>query len=44
MSEAAHTEARRHSVLLTLSWLWVGLPFGYGLVQLVIQSIPLFTG
>ncbi len=30
--------------LLVFSWLFVGLPFTYGLVQLLINVTALFTG
>jgi hypothetical protein len=30
--------------LITLSWLWVGLPLGYGLYELVRKATQLFTG
>ncbi|WP_414636056.1 MFS transporter small subunit [Amycolatopsis sp.] len=31
-------------VLMTVAWLWVGLPFAYGLYQLVLKVIQLFGG
>ncbi|ONK16143.1 MFS transporter small subunit [Streptomyces johnsoniae] len=33
-----------HRRLLVLSWLWVGLPLAYGLVELVRKAAQLFTG
>ncbi|WP_425086180.1 MFS transporter small subunit [Streptomyces hainanensis] len=30
--------------LLALTWLWVGLPLTYGLVELVRKAAQLFTG
>ncbi len=30
--------------LIVLSWLWVGLPLGYGLYELVRKATQLFTG
>ncbi|WP_433871763.1 MFS transporter small subunit [Saccharopolyspora sp. CA-218241] len=30
--------------LLTLSWAWVGLPFAYGLYELILKVAQLFTG
>ncbi|WP_243796047.1 hypothetical protein [Saccharopolyspora gloriosae] len=29
--------------LLTVSWLWVGIPFALGVYQLVIKAAQLFT-
>lgn len=34
---------RRRTTLLILVWLWVGLPFAYGLADLVREIIPLLT-
>lgn len=31
-------------VLLTVAWLWVGLPFAYGVVELMRQAVQLFGG
>ncbi|WP_428837693.1 MFS transporter small subunit [Streptomyces olivaceiscleroticus] len=36
------TSARR--ALLALVWLWVGLPFAYGLYELGLKMKQLFTG
>ncbi|WP_281368591.1 MFS transporter small subunit [Streptomyces boluensis] len=30
--------------LTVLAWLWVGLPLGYGLYELVRKATQLFTG
>ncbi|MGW0711683.1 MFS transporter small subunit [Streptomyces sp. NPDC002643] len=30
--------------LIVLSWLWVGVPLGYGLYELVRKATQLFTG
>ncbi|WP_194238790.1 MFS transporter small subunit [Streptomyces spongiae] len=30
--------------LIAVSWLWVGLPLGYGLYELVQKATQLFTG
>lgn len=30
-------------VLLTVAWLWVGLPFAYGLIQLIAKIPALFS-
>ena len=34
----------RNLVLGTIGWIWVGVPFCYGLVQLVAKIPALFTG
>lgn len=38
------TLIRQRSLLLTVTWLWVGIPFGYSVVELVETVVPLFTG
>ncbi|WP_424923665.1 MFS transporter small subunit [Amycolatopsis acidicola] len=30
--------------LMTLAWLWVGLPFAYGLYELIQKMVQLFGG
>ena len=30
------------SALMVVAWLWVGLPFAYGLYQLIIKVVQLF--
>jgi hypothetical protein len=30
------------SALLVIAWLWVGLPFAYGLWQLIVKVVQLF--
>ncbi|GGP52986.1 MFS transporter small subunit [Streptomyces calvus] len=30
--------------LITFAWLWVGVPLGYGLYELVRKATQLFTG
>jgi hypothetical protein len=32
------------SLLTVVAWLWVILPFGYGLWQLLIKVVQLFSG
>jgi hypothetical protein len=27
---------------MTIAWLWVGLPFAYGLYQLIVKVVQLF--
>lgn len=41
MSEQAST---RNLTLGVIGWLWIGIPFCYGLVQLVLKIPALFTG
>jgi hypothetical protein len=36
--------AQRRTALLVLVWLWVGVPFCYGLVELIIKVSKLFGG
>lgn len=42
MTAARHDGRRRP--LAVLAWAWVGLPFGYGLYELVRKATQLFTG
>jgi hypothetical protein len=32
------------SALMVIAWLWVGLPFAYGLYQLIVKVTQLFQG
>jgi len=32
------------SVVMIIAWLWVGLPFAYGVYQLILKVIQLFGG
>lgn len=34
----------RRPWLLTLAWLWGGLPFAYGVYELILKVIQLFGG
>lgn len=34
----------RHRALFALAWLWVGIPFGYGMYELALKMRQLFTG
>jgi hypothetical protein len=34
----------RRPWLLALAWLWVGVPFGYGVYELVLKVVQLFGG
>lgn len=37
------TSSSRNLLLGTIGWLWVGVPFCYGLVQLVLKIPALFN-
>jgi len=32
------------TALMTVAWLWVALPFAYGLYQLIVKVVQLFQG
>jgi hypothetical protein len=32
------------TALAVFSWLWVGLPTAYGLYELILKAVQLFTG
>ncbi|WP_441296806.1 MFS transporter small subunit [Allokutzneria sp. A3M-2-11 16] len=34
----------RRIPLMVLAWVWVGVPFAYGLYQLITKVTQLFTG
>ncbi|MGW2024062.1 MFS transporter small subunit [Streptomyces decoyicus] len=34
----------RRALLFALVWLWVGIPFAYGLYELALKLKQLFTG
>ncbi len=40
----AESGATRRRPLLVVAWLWVGLPFAYGVFELGRQLVPLFGG
>jgi hypothetical protein len=44
-SEHTGTEEQRrvNPVLIGLAWLWVSVPFGYGLYQLLVKIPALFS-
>ncbi|WP_275895917.1 MULTISPECIES: MFS transporter small subunit [Amycolatopsis] len=44
MSTTEQSPARRRVWLMTLAWLWVGVPFLYGLYELILKVIKLFGG
>ena len=37
------TDRRVPPALVGLPWLWVGLPFGYGVLELVTKATQLFS-
>jgi hypothetical protein len=41
-AEPAENADRRP--LITVAWLWVGLPFAYGLYELILKVTQLFKG
>jgi hypothetical protein len=44
-SKAPASDARSRNLLLgAMGWVWVGAPFCYGIVQLIIKIPALFTG
>ncbi|NLU72881.1 hypothetical protein HCC61_09360 [Streptomyces sp. HNM0575] len=40
----ADTAARPPAALFAFTWLWVGLPMAYGLYELILKVVQLFTG
>ena len=36
------TEPTNRSALIAVSWLWVGIPFAYGVYQLILKVTVLF--
>jgi hypothetical protein len=44
MTEPAETTPRRRTGLMVLVWLWVGLPFLYGVYELIRKVTQLFGG
>ncbi|ETK37777.1 MFS transporter small subunit [Microbispora sp. ATCC PTA-5024] len=43
-SQQPDAGARRHTGLMVLAWAWVGLPFAYGVYELVQKLTQLFAG
>jgi hypothetical protein len=43
-SERAAVPASGRTVLTVIAWLWVLVPFLYGVWQLLIKVVPLFSG
>lgn len=44
MTEMTSTSSPQTTVLMVVAWLWVLLPFLYGVWQLLIKVVPLFSG
>jgi hypothetical protein len=38
------TQVQNRTFLLVVAWLWVGLPFAYGVYQLFLKVVQLFGG
>jgi hypothetical protein len=38
------TQVQNRTFLLVVVWLWVGLPFAYGVYQLFLKVVQLFGG
>jgi hypothetical protein len=43
-SERAAVPSSGRTVLTVIAWLWVLVPFLYGVWQLLIKVVPLFSG
>jgi hypothetical protein len=43
-SDTAPGTESRHTGLKILAWLWVGLPFAYGVFELIRKLTQLFSG
>ncbi|MDT5328549.1 MAG: hypothetical protein QOF25_5701 [Mycobacterium sp.] len=41
---SASGSSSRNLLLGTIGWIWVGVPFCYGLLQLVVKIPAVFTG
>ena len=41
---SGETRSFGRTVLLVVAWLWVLVPFGYGVWQLLVKIVPLFGG
>lgn len=44
MSAPETTTSPGRVALTALAWIWVAVPFGYGVWQLLIKVVQLFTG
>ena len=38
------TAAAPPAALFAFTWLWVGVPMAYGLYELILKAVQLFTG
>jgi hypothetical protein len=43
-TDAEPIPAARRNLLMVIAWLWVGLPFLYGVVELIQKAVQLFGG
>lgn len=44
MTEPTSTSSPQTTAVMVVAWLWVLLPFLYGVWQLLIKVVPLFSG
>ena len=44
MSDQDKSPGTDRRPLIAIAWLWVGIPFAYGLYELIIKVSRLFTG
>ena len=42
--DTAATPAGPPAALFAFTWLWVGVPMAYGLYELILKAVQLFTG
>jgi hypothetical protein len=42
MSSAVSEQRNNRAGLMTVAWLWVGLPFAYGVYELIINVVKIF--
>jgi len=43
-SQSSPASVPNRTALIVFAWLWVGLPFAYGVWQLLTKVVQLFTG
>jgi len=44
MSSGVSEQRNNRVGLLTVAWLWVGLPFAYGVYELIVNVVKIFQG
>jgi hypothetical protein len=44
LTDMTSTPSPQRTLLMVVTWLWVLLPFLYGVWQLLIKVVPLFSG